>query len=303
MPINNAVDDVEWPPTRFARAQLPSQDHRFLLEGVEAAGLARRHSPILLLCVVCSRRSPSLSEFGRIAREQARLLVARGENDVKASFATLADFLGYRAETSFHLDPGPMLAQSPGNSSALVDTALSKRPDLVQLRCEEKAASQFAQAEKAGAYPTLSAIGSAGVIPLGDHKTFERNYAAIGLNLNFPLFSGGEISARRREAELKATAAEERLREAEDEAIREVRVARLNVEYALERIALSEQLLQSSEQAFKLAEARYQLGSSSITELSQAQLSLVQAQIEQTSAKYEYQIQRSVLDYQTGAGH
>ena len=34
--------------------------------------------------------------------------------------------------------------------------------------------------------------------------------------------------------------------------------------------------------------------------LSQAQLNVTAAQIEQASAKYEYQIQRAVLDYQVG---
>jgi hypothetical protein len=39
----------------------------------------------------------------------------------------------------------------------------------------------------------------------------------------------------------------------------------------------------------------------SIVELSQAELNKSQAEIEQASAKYEYQMQRSVLAYQIGA--
>ena len=49
-----------------------------------------------------------------------------------------------------------------------------------------------------------------------------------------------------------------------------------------------------------LAQARYDLGLSSIVELSQAQLNKTSAEIAGASARYEYQIQRSVLSYQTG---
>jgi outer membrane protein len=38
----------------------------------------------------------------------------------------------------------------------------------------------------------------------------------------------------------------------------------------------------------------------SIVELSQSQLSETEAEIEQAGAKYDYQIQRSVLSYQAG---
>jgi len=42
------------------------------------------------------------------------------------------------------------------------------------------------------------------------------------------------------------------------------------------------------------------LGSSSIVELSQAQLSKTEADIAHTSAKYEYEIQRAILNFQIG---
>ena len=77
-------------------------------------------------------------------------------------------------------------------------------------------------------------------------------------------------------------------------------MAWLNANNALERWHISEQLLAQARLAFDLAQARYKGGLSSIVELSQAQLNVTAAEIEQASAKYEYQIQRAVLDYQVG---
>ena len=80
-----------------------------------------------------------------------------------------------------------------------------------------------------------------------------------------------------------------------------MRVAWLNANTALQRLGVTAELLQQATQALDLAQARYDLGLGSIVELSQAQLNKTSAEIVSTSAKYEYQIQRAVLDYQTGA--
>jgi outer membrane protein len=59
--------------------------------------------------------------------------------------------------------------------------------------------------------------------------------------------------------------------------------------------------LDQATQALDLAQTRYDLGLSSIVELSQAQLNKTSAEIASASAKYDYQLQRAVLDYQIGA--
>jgi outer membrane protein len=59
-------------------------------------------------------------------------------------------------------------------------------------------------------------------------------------------------------------------------------------------------LLDQAQLSFNLAQSRYDLGLGSIVELSQAQLNLTAAQIANTSARYDYQAQRIMLDYQTG---
>jgi outer membrane protein len=52
--------------------------------------------------------------------------------------------------------------------------------------------------------------------------------------------------------------------------------------------------------SLELAQARYDLGLSSIVELSQAQLNRTAAEIGDSSARYDYQIQRAVLRYLQG---
>jgi outer membrane protein len=239
--------------------------------------------------------------FAEVTYEQGQLLVAQAQNDLDQAFNAFATLLGDREKRTYRLIEEPMSATKPVDPTGLVDTALSQRPDLARLRLERDAASQYALAQKALNYPTVNAIGAGGLIPVRDTSHFEDRYAAAGVNLSLPIFDGGLNSAKHAEAELRSQAASENLRDAENTAIQDVRNASLNVNYAYERLDLTQKLFENASLAFDLAQARYKIGSSSIVEVSQSQLDMTSAQIANTGAKYEYEIQRAILNFQIGA--
>lgn len=239
--------------------------------------------------------------FAEVTYEQGQLLVAQAQNDLDQAFNAFATLLGDREKRTYRLIEEPMSATKPVDPTGLVDTALSQRPDLARLRLERDAASQYALAQKALNYPTVNAIGAGGLIPVRDTSHFEDRYAAAGVNLSLPIFDGGLNSAKYAEARLRSQAASEKLRDAENTAIQDVRNAGLNVNYAYERLDLTQKLFKNASLAFDLAQARYTMGSSSIVEVSQSQLDMTSAQIANTSAKYDYEIQQAILNFQIGA--
>jgi outer membrane protein len=237
--------------------------------------------------------------FAKVDLDSSKLLLANANNDLQSAYATLANVLGERDLVAYRLVEEPAPTNTVLTDDELVQTALRDRPDLIQLRYGRDAAGKFADAEKDLHYPTVSAFGAAGVLPIHD-SAMRDDYAAAGLNLSVPIFDGFLFSAREKEAQLRARAAEETLRDAENNVIRDVRVAAINVTYASQNLTLTAQLLASANESFDLAQARYKAGSSSIVELSQAQLSQTQAQIAETKAKYDYQTRISILNYQLG---
>jgi len=237
--------------------------------------------------------------FASVNLNEGKLLLASARNDLRAAFERLSNLLGDRERRTYQLLEVATNSAPIPDDVQLVQTALSNRPELLQLRLERDASLRFARAERDLNYPTVSAIGSAGVVPLHD-SSMRDNYAAAGVNLSLPIFDGFLFSAREQEAKLKARAVGENLRDAEDNVIRDVRIAALNLSYAAERVTLTAQLLDSANQAFELAQARKNVGSISIVELSQAQLNETEAQIAAARAKYEYQIRQSVLNFQLG---
>jgi outer membrane protein len=237
--------------------------------------------------------------FASVDLDQATILLARARADLKASFAVLADLLAERTPQTYLLAEEPMPANITNDLSELIFLALAQRPDLARLRYQSDSAKEFARAQGKLLYPTIDAMGAAGVIPAGASQ-FASDYAAAGVNVNFPIYTGGLYTARRREAELQARSADETLRNDEDNVIRDVQVTKFNLEFAYDRLGLTRELLQNAHEALELARARFQGGLSSIIELSQAELNQTAAQIGEASARYEYHIQHSALEFQLG---
>ncbi len=240
--------------------------------------------------------------FAEVNLSQARLLLVQAQNDQKAADAELANALGLANPQPFDLAEEPMPPTPPADPIDLIAQALQNRPDLSSARFSHDAALRYARAERDLWMPTVSAAGAAGLTPAYQAPLSDR-YAAAGINVNIPIFNGFLFSARHQEANLRAQAAGQGMRDLADRIARDVRTAWLDAGTAYQRLAVTAQLLHQATLALDLAQGRYNLGLSSIVELSQAQLNLTQAQIADTSAKYDFQIQSAVLSYQIGQMH
>jgi outer membrane protein len=238
--------------------------------------------------------------FARVELQQGRLLVEKAQNDADAAMANLSAALGYSEFHEFQLADQSLGTNDVNDDiSSLVQAALTQRPELLRLRNEHDAATHFARAQRDSRLPTIDAVGVAGVAPWRSDN-LQANYAVGGIQMSVPIFSGGLYVARQREAELKARADEELLRSVENNVIRDVRIAWLDLNDAMQQLETTEELAANAGDAFTLAQARYKGGLSSIVELSDAQLNLTQAQIAEANARYNVLIQQANLNYQIG---
>ena len=240
--------------------------------------------------------------FANVNLAQAQLLLVQAQNDQKAADADLATALGLASPQAFDLAEEAIPPAPLPDPTDLIVQALQDRPDLSSARFTHEAAMRYARAERDLWMPTISAAGAAGLTPAYEAPLTDR-YAAAGVNVNIPIFNGFLYSARHQEANLRAKAADQTMRDLADRISRDVRTAWLDAGTAYQRLDVTAQLLKEATLALDLAQGRYKLGLSSIVELSQAQLNLTRAQIDDTSAKYDFQIQSAVLSYQIGQLH
>jgi outer membrane protein len=163
-----------------------------------------------------------------------------------------------------------------------------------------QSARKFQTAERDLLFPTISAAGAVGDTPVRN-PVLSNWYGAVGVNVGIPVFNGFLYTARAREANLRAQAANERLRDLRDTISRDVRTSWLNASTAYNRLAVTQQLLNQANLALDLSRTRYKLGLGSIVELSQAQLQQTQAQITNAQASYDYRLTQAILRYEVGA--
>ena len=244
--------------------------------------------------------------FADVNLSEAKLLLLRAQDQVRAAFAELTRALGAQQELNYRLVDEPLPPSPPADTDSLLTQAFANRPDLLSLRLERDAAVRFQRAERDLSFPTVSLVGVAGAIP--EMKQIlavntPNNYEGAALNVEVPIFNGRLFAARREAARYHAQAEDQRVRDLQERIARDVRVAWSSSRTAFQNLDVTAELLREATLALDLAQGRYNLGLSSIVELSQAQLNLTQAEIENLSAKYDYQSVYATLQYTMGLLH
>jgi outer membrane protein len=241
--------------------------------------------------------------FADVNLSQSQLFQLDAQNNADATMAALDAVLGLDHEVTYELvDDTPQTPGPPTDFDRLLQAALAQRPDLQALIFGQQAAQKYARAQRDQLLPSISAIGTAGSVPIRTDQYYISNWwGGIGVNMNIPIFNGFLYSSEAKEASYRAQADAERTRNLRDQIVRDVRNAWLQANTAYQRIAVTAQLLKQADMSLQLAQTRYQLGLSSIVELSQAQLQQTSAAIDNTNAQYQYRLAVATLNYQIGA--
>jgi outer membrane protein len=241
--------------------------------------------------------------FTDVNVSEAKLLLLRAQDSVQGALASLGRAIGSDQPANYQLADEPLPPAPPRSPDTLVTQAIGNRPELAALRASRVAAHKFAEAEKDLSRPTVSAVAVAGYTPYINtpaNAPIPSEYEGVGANVSIPIFNGHLFSARREAAYQRALEADQRLRDQQQQISRDVRMAWASANDAYQRIDVTAQFLRQATLALQLAQGRYDLGLSSIVELTQSQLNVTQAEIENLSAKYDYQIQNSALQYTLG---
>ena len=241
--------------------------------------------------------------FADVNFSQAKLLLLDAQNNMESSMASLDAVLGLDREEVFKLSDDPGSAPPPPpDVDQLVQTGLAQRPDLQALNFDQQAAVKYSHAEHDQLLPTISASGSAGIVPVRPDQYYVSNWwGAIGVNVSIPIFNGLLYTSQAKEASLRARADAESARDLRNRIVRDIHTSWLAANDAYQKVAVSQALLDQANKALRLAQARYQIGLSSIVELSEAQYQQTDAAIGNTNAQYQYKLALATLNYQMGS--
>jgi outer membrane protein len=281
-------------------------DAQSLLEVAKATVQARQNVQNLTQALTKNALKSDLDlNIASANLSQSQLLQLDAENGVASASAALAAVLAAPSDTLYQavedMPAAPPPPPEADSSTALNAGAQAQRPDLQAVRLNVQAYQKFARAQELQHLPTISALAIGGISPVSPDGIFVPHwYAAAGVNLSVPLFTGFRIDAQAEEARLRQQATEKQAQDLSDTIARDVRVSVLNAQTAFQRIGVADQFRNQTAQALALAQTRYTLGLSSIVELSQAQLQSTQAAVAAVNARYDYLLALRALDYARG---
>jgi outer membrane protein len=281
----------------YFRALAAQTQLRVMAANLEARRLTMRQVKALTDSQLRSTLDLSFAELHVAEAEMAQL---RAESEVRTAAVELAAAMGETEAREYTLaDPGDPAGAVGAGVEEVVREAMEGRAELAALRQQARAATRFADSEKRQGLPMLTATGVAGMFGWRDANLRQR-YGALAMNLNIPLFNGGQFKSRAAEADLRAESVRQELREMEVRVAREVRAAWVEVENARRRMALTGKVVEQARRTEKLAQSRYDLGLGTIVELSSAQLSRTTAEVEAALARLAYLGERTNLEYRAG---
>lgn len=271
----------------------------------ETLDLSRQH-----LDVIKAQYRQGLASDLAVLRQQVEVsnnepAVTQNLNYYEAGLLALKDLLGLDPDAEVELTGAMGCSPSePGPLDELYLAAMAARPEYRLADLEKKLAAQNVTLEKAGHYPYLNAFASRSFqgqtndsFPGGD----ERSWAlTAGVRLSLPLFSGGSVSSRVKQADLSLQVAEENLSRAERGLKITVKKAWLELKESSQRLASQAAAVETARKALSATELRFKSGLAGQLDLNDATLALNRAQTLYTQAQHDVCSASAELDWATG---
>lgn len=205
--------------------------------------------------------------------------LTQAQNLYEEGLIELKNLLGLDPESDIKLtDSLTSRGTDPGNIDELYKAALMNRPEYLNQKLQRDLYREMVTIEKAGHYPYLSAYASKqfqGQSDSGFPGSTERSWSlTAGLRLSLPLFSGGSVVSKVKQARTQADIAETNLKELERRIKIEVKKAWLGSKEASERLRSQTTAVETARKALSATELRFKNGLSSQLELNDASLAL-----------------------------
>lgn len=191
---------------------------------------------------------------------------------------------------------------APNDVESWVATALEKSPTVIAAREDLRFAELGTKLAGAGRYPTVDLVGSYQNKDVSGSRAFSRDSEshALNLQLNLPIYTGGAVSASKRQARAGSLAAEKALVGTERNVERSVRTAFSTVEARISQVNALKRALESNEVRLEATEAGYDAGTRTAVDVLNAIRGTSAAAAQYAGARYDYIL--AMLDLQAAVG-
>ena len=246
------------------------------------------------------------------ARDIAAAAVIESKRLLAAAREQLWEITGDSFETLARpLEPFATASPDPASEDQWVQMALRQNLALVSGRLAADIAREDVRVAEGSHAPTLDLVASdfkntsngESLFPNGQSEggtAVDLRARSIGLQVTFPLYTGGAASSRVRQAVYLQRAAKERVERVARSTERATRDAYLGVLSNASRVSALRQAVGSSGLALEAAEAGYAAGARSTVDVLQARSAWIQARTNYSRSRYDYLINLTRLQQAAG---
>lgn len=196
----------------------------------------------------------------------------------------------------------PLASPDPADVEQWVGTAMEQNFALLAARFNAEFAEQGVALQRSGHYPSLDLVASLGRTDSTDSPVQrDGEDAAVGLRLTVPLYQGGAVRSRSRQAGFELAQALEQVEQQRRATLRQTRDAYNAVIAAINRVNALAQARVSARSALDATEAGMEVGTRTAVEVLTARTDLFRAESDYAQARYDYLLNTLVLKQAAGS--
>lgn len=185
----------------------------------------------------------------------------------------------------------PLVTPEPVDNEQWGNKALEQNPNLTVAIKAKEDAQQVIQLQKSGHYPSLDIVGTKTFSSQSDSGfggSSKTHQDTVGLQFNLPIFEGGGVLSRTREAEYRLDQAMQNEEQKRREVLRQTREAFNGVMSGISRVKALKQAVISTEKALESTEAGYEVGTRTTVDVLNVRRDLFAALRDYADSRYTY---------------
>ncbi len=221
--------------------------------------------------------------------DQARADVIVAENNVDNAKEQLRVIIGDNAADLDVLgEKLPLKKPEPEDINSWSKNAEIQNLNIVAALNQAEVARKSVSLQRSGHYPTLDLVGAYNVIDNSASFGLRGDTQNIGLQVNVPIFQGGAVNSRTREAEYRFNGAKENLIQTKREVKQQVTNAYRGVITSISEVQALKATVVSGKSSLEATEAGFDVGTRTMVDALATSRNLFDTKTKYSQARYNY---------------
>ncbi len=220
-------------------------------------------------------------------RSRANLITA--ENDLDNAWEALRRIIGPVSVPLARLgDRLPLAPPEPNDINIWAETALANNYAIIAAKEAAEAARKDIEIERSGYFPTVDAQAGYDIARDGSEFNTDTDTGFVGLSINIPIYQGGAVASRTRQAGHSFRAAQDRLDQERRAVINQVKDAFRGIISSISDVRARQAAIVSARSSLESTQAGLEVGTRTQVDVLNAQRQLFQAEFDYLAARYDY---------------